>query len=99
MDKPTESTVSKDVHMATQPPHTAEHRETEKTSNQKLVVVDLGKPQSAKKVNRLRKGTGKLMGRVETIVSELVEAGTIKSNSQTVVIVVREQTRLPWMFG
>jgi hypothetical protein len=85
--------------MATQPSGSAEHRDTEKTSNTKLVVVDLGKPQSSKRIKLLRKGTGKLMGRIETIVSELVEAGTIKSNSQPVVIVVREQTRLPWMFG
>ena len=78
---------------------TAEHREAETTSNPKLVVVDLGKPQSAKRIKRLRKGTGKLMERIETIVSELVEAGTIKSNSQSVVIVVREERRVPWMFG
>jgi hypothetical protein len=85
--------------MATQPAGSAEPRETEKTSNAKLVVVDFGKPQSSKRIKRLRQGTGKLMGRIETIVSELVEAGTIKSNSQPIVIVVREETRLPWMLG
>jgi Family of unknown function (DUF6200) len=86
--------------MANQPAgSTTEHRETEKTSHAKLVVVDLGKPQSAKKIKRLRQGEGKLMGRIETIVSELVEAGTIKASSQPVVIVVREETRLPWMFS
>jgi hypothetical protein len=85
--------------MATQPASSAEPRDTEKTTNTKFVIVDFGKPQSSKKIKRLRKGTGKLMGRIETIVTELVDAGTIKSNSQPVVIVVREETRLPWMFG
>jgi hypothetical protein len=84
--------------MATQPAASSESRETEK-SGTKLVIVDLGKPQSSKKIRRLREGTGKLMGRIETIVSELVEAGTIKANSQPVVIIVQEETRLPWMLG
>jgi uncharacterized protein DUF6200 len=85
--------------MANQPAGSTEPRETEKMSHHKLVVVDLGKPQSAKKIRNLREGTGKLMGRIETIVGELVEGGTIKANCQPVVIVVREETRLPWMFG
>jgi hypothetical protein len=49
-------------------------------------------------VSRLRKGRGKLLTKVERIVSDLVEAGTIKSTAQPVVLVVREIPS-PWSFG
>ena len=35
----------------------------------------------------------------DQIVAELVEAGTVKAGAQPVVIVVREETPLPWPFG
>jgi len=78
---------------------TAEHRsarEADKTSKHPIVVVDLGEAQSSRHVNRLRKGQGKLMTHVEQIVSDLIEAGTVKSTAQPVVIVVREYS--PWFF-
>ena len=55
-----------------------------------IVVVDLGEPQSQEQVRRLSKGKGKLYKQVERVVDDLIEAGTVKSNAQTVVIVVRE---------
>ena len=77
----------------------AEHRESrdqDKTSRHPIVVVDLGEAQSSRYVNRLRKGQGKLMAHVEQIVNDLIEAGTVKSTAQPVVIVVREYS--PWFF-
>jgi Family of unknown function (DUF6200) len=66
-----------------------ESREQEKGKSQ-IVIVDLDEPQSSRLVTRLRKGKGKLVTKVDRIVSDLVEAGTIKSTAQPVVLVVRE---------
>jgi Family of unknown function (DUF6200) len=75
----------------------AEPRHHEK-SGTLIVVVDLDEPQPTRLVRRLRKGQGKLMTRVERIVADLVEVGTVKSTVQPVVIVMRE-TSLPfWSF-
>jgi hypothetical protein len=41
---------------------------------------------------RTRTAAAKLMTRVERIVNDLIEAGTVKSTAQPVVIVVREHT-------
>jgi DNA-binding TFAR19-related protein (PDSD5 family) len=87
--------------MATTAASTAEReaKEHDKASKSQIVVVDLDEPQSSLRVKRLRKGRGKLMTRVERIVSDLVEAGTIKSTAQPVVIVVREIPPMPWSFA
>ena len=45
---------------------------------EKNARVDFDEPQSSVLVKRLRKGKGKLMTRVERIVSELVANGTVK---------------------
>jgi len=63
-----------------------------------LLVIDLEKRQSRKRVKALRQGRGKLLTRIEGIVSELVTSGTIKANAQPVVIIVREQPPIPWPF-
>jgi DNA-binding TFAR19-related protein (PDSD5 family) len=79
--------------MATTAAGTTEHRESrgqEKTGKSEIVIVDLDEPQSPQQIRRLRKGKGKLATRVERIVNELIEAGTVKSTAQPVVIVVRE---------
>jgi hypothetical protein len=49
-------------------------------------------------VKRLRKGRGKLVGRVDRIVADLVAAGTLEAGVQPVVIVVREKPNLPKFF-
>jgi hypothetical protein len=64
-----------------------------------LLVVDLGKPQSRKRIKQLRKGEGKLMGKIDKILDELVEAGTLDRGVQPVVIVVREENAVTWPFG
>jgi Family of unknown function (DUF6200) len=74
-----------------------EPREQEKGSKFQVVIVDLGEPQTSALVTRLRKGKGKLLTKVERIVNDLVEAGTIKSTAQPVVLVVREYPSL-WPF-
>jgi len=76
-----------------------EARETEKHGKSPLVVVELARRRSPDQVRRLRKGRGKLVRRIDDIVGELIEAGTIKASAQPVVIVVRERTPLPWPFA
>jgi hypothetical protein len=75
-----------------------ESRQQERSGGSQIVVVDLEEAQSPRMVRRLRKGTGKLMTRVERIVGDLVQAGTIKSTAQPVVIVVREVPASFWPF-
>ena len=78
-----------------------EQREQRDPARPQLVLVELGKRQTPKRIRRLRKGRGKLLQRIDGIVDELFQAGTIKANSQPVVIVVREKPRLPvaWPFA
>ncbi len=87
--------------MAAQEPTSTTQRGSDKASASQLLVVDLGKRQSAKKVKQLRKGRGKLVGRIDQIVADLVEAGTAKAGAQPIVIVVRERMDVPalWDFG
>jgi hypothetical protein len=86
--------------MATTATSTPEPKESrEHASKLQIVVVDLGEAQSSSAVKRLRKGKGKLFNNVEQIVKDLVEDGTVKSNAQPVVIVVREIPSPPWIFG
>ena len=59
-----------------------------------IVVVDLGDAQSPLRVNSLRKGEGDLINHIDRIVGDLVQDGTLKSDAQTVVVVVREFTSL-----
>ena len=82
--------------MAAQEPSSAEQRSSDRASkSQQLLVVDLGKRQSPKQVKRLRKGGGKQVGRIDQIVADLVEAGTVKAGAQPIVIVVRERMDIP----
>jgi Family of unknown function (DUF6200) len=81
---------------ATSAPEQKESREH--ASKSQIVVVDLGEMQSSLAVKRLRKGKGKLFNNVEQIVKDLIEDGTVKSNAQPVVIVVREYPS-PWVLS
>jgi Family of unknown function (DUF6200) len=77
--------------MASTAAGTTEHREPrDKVGKAEIVIVDLDKVQTSRDVRLLRKGRGKLARRVERIVNDLIEAGTVKSTAQPVVIVVRE---------
>jgi len=83
--------------MATAATSATEQRESkEQSGKSQIVVVDLGEPQSSVDVSRLCKGKGKLLTRVEKIVKDLVDDGTVKSNAQAVVLVVREFPVPPW---
>jgi len=84
--------------MAAQEPTGAAPRGTDRASGSQLLVVDLGKRQSPKQLKRLRKGRGKLVGRIDQIVADLVEAGTVKAGAQPIVIVVRERMDLPTLW-
>ena len=77
----------------------AAERQSEKTGISQIVVVDIDEAQPSQRVKLLRKGRGKLMARVERIVADLAEAGTIKSGAQPVVIVVREAPSPFWFLG
>ena len=56
------------------------------------IVVDLGK-KSRRQIRKVRKGTGKLMDKVSVMLDELRADGTIDSNAQPVLIVVRQRRR------
>ena len=85
--------------MAQQPATTAEPRQQPKAESpdkpQKLVVVELAKRRSPEQVRRLRKGRGKLLVDIDDVIADLTKDGTIKADSQPVVIVVREMVPLP----
>jgi hypothetical protein len=66
--------------------------EDAKSAAKPPIIVDLGKKRR-KQVKKLRRGTGKLMDEVNGTLQELKNAGTITSNSQPVVVVVRERRR------
>jgi hypothetical protein len=83
----------------TQIAHKPKQRNDAAPEKAQLLVVDLGKPQSRKRIKQLRRGEGKLMRRIDGILGELIEAGTLDRNAQPVVIVVREENPLGWPFG
>lgn len=85
--------------MAAQATTAAESREHEKHAKPQLVVVELAKRRTPEQIKRLRKGRGKLLSDIDEVVGELLEAGTIKANTQPVVIIVREAQALPWPFS
>jgi hypothetical protein len=90
--------------MATKGATAAEHgehhaqREHEAAKKTQLVLVDLSRRQTPRQISRLRKGRGSLVPRIDKIVEELVESGTVKADAQPVVIIVRETMALPWPF-
>ncbi|MCC6776903.1 MAG: hypothetical protein IT537_09750 [Hyphomicrobiales bacterium] len=85
--------------MATATSSATEQQDKAPKSSSPIVIVDLEDPQTSQRVKQLRKGKGKLLTKVERIVSDLVEAGTVKATAQPVVIVVREIPASPFSFG
>jgi hypothetical protein len=76
-------------------PSSTDYRGSREASSQ-IVVVDLGDVQSPLRLSSLRKGEGELINRIDRIVGDLVQDGTLKSGAQTVVVVVREFTSFPF---
>ncbi|ACY13732.1 hypothetical protein [Haliangium ochraceum] len=66
---------------------------TAPSNNDSLIVVDVGKKFRRKQIRKLRKGRGKLMGRVEQLVSDLQDNDALGDNAKPVVIVVREKKK------
>lgn len=56
------------------------------------IILDLGK-KSRKQIRRLRKGRGKLMDRVASVIDELKADGSIKDSAQPVIIVIRQRAK------
>lgn len=56
-----------------------------------LLVVDLQKPQSKKRIKGLRKGRGKLMHKIQDMLGDMREGGLIESDAQPVVIIVQQK--------
>ena len=54
------------------------------------VIIDLGR-HKRKRVRRLRRGRGRLMGRVLDAVEDLGEDGAIDPNANTVIVIVRQK--------
>ncbi len=63
------------------------------TETRQLLVVDLGKKQTKKKLKRLRKGKGPLLSKVSEMIDELREEGVITGAVQPIVVVVREKPK------
>jgi hypothetical protein len=57
--------------------------------------VELDDVHSVSQVRPLVTGEGQLIGRIEDIVDDLVAAGTLKPDAQTVVFVVHEFAHAP----
>lgn len=64
----------------------------EAAANDSVVVVDLGKKYKRKHIRRLRKGRGKLMGKVQGLVADLRD-DMPNNNVQPVVVVVRQKKK------
>jgi hypothetical protein len=56
------------------------------------VFIDLGKKKK-KAVKQLRNGKGKLVGQIQSSLTDLKNAGTIPVTAQPVIIVIREKRR------
>jgi hypothetical protein len=90
---PAERTTTTEQREQRAPPEQAE------TGRPPLVMVDLSKRQTSERIKRLRRGRGSLVKRIDEIVEELIQAGTVKAGAQPVVIVVREKPSMTWPFA
>lgn len=56
------------------------------------VILDLGR-QKKKRVNRLRKGHGRLMDDIDHALADLKEEGVIGDDAQPIIVVVRRKKK------
>jgi hypothetical protein len=75
-----------------------DHEPKPSTSGSSVLVVDIRKRQSRKRIRRLRKGGGSLMDKVNDTIQELRQQNAIGANVQPVVFVVRQKSRR-WRMG
>lgn len=61
-----------------------------------IVVVDIGKKQKGKDIRRLRRGEGKLMDKVQSLVEEIQENLDSGAQVQPIVLVVRRKRKRTW---
>jgi len=64
----------------------------------RLVVIDLGKKQSGKKIRRLRQGQGPLMDDIKDLVAKTKENLGVKEATLPIVVVVQKKrnNRMFW---
>ncbi len=72
------------------PKPTDEAVKKEETSANDMVVLDIGKHQTAS-IKKLRKGKGKLLRKVNNAIGQLRDNGNIKPDAQVVIVVAREK--------
>ncbi|MDQ5910760.1 MAG: hypothetical protein QG599_2857 [Pseudomonadota bacterium] len=56
------------------------------------LILDLGK-QKKKKIKKMRKGQGALMGEVQEALTNLRTNGALEANARPVVVIVREKPK------
>ena len=64
----------------------------EQVNGKAMVVVDIGK-RKRKQVRDLKKGSGKLVGRIEEAIAQMKTDGTLDPASPTVVVIVEKKRR------
>jgi len=64
----------------------------EQVNGKAMVVVDIGK-RKRKQVRDLKKGSGKLVGRIEEAIAQMKTDGTLGPAAQTVVVIVEKKRR------
>lgn len=60
-------------------------------TNANMLVVDVGKKQSKKRIRQLRRGRGRLLERINDTVADMQANGALKQDAQLVVFVVRRK--------
>lgn len=64
-----------------------------KEDDRKLIVVDIAKKQKRKSIRSLRRGKGRLMGKINDLLDEMREQGAVSEQSQPIVVVVRQKEK------
>lgn len=70
----------------------SEEAKTDESVVREPIIVDLGK-HKRKRVRRLRKGRGRLAGRVMDALDDLYAEGAVEGEAQPVVVIVRQKRR------
>lgn len=63
------------------------------SDDKSVIVVDVGKKQRRKHIRQLRKGRGRLLTKIKSVLADLQAEGAMPENAHPVVFVVRERGR------